>query len=303
METQAPGLIPEAAEALLADFTQRHQLPPTFRDDARNCYWPLAERLLALSSASHETQVIGINGCQGSGKSTLAALLQCWFQDHWRLPCALLSLDDLYLDHQQRQQLAHDVHPLLATRGVPGTHRVDLGLKIISTLRKAASTAETALPRFDKSNDNPYPEALWPRWQGRPALILFEGWCVGASPQPAAELVVPVNSLEQTEDPDGRWRRYVNRQLSQVYAPLFQTLDYLVMLQAPDFGSVLKWRWRAEQRLPLNGSGRRMTRAQLNRFVQHYERLTRHQLTHLPQAADALLQLDKQHRITTCRLS
>jgi len=36
----------------------------------------------------------------------------------------VLSLDDFYLGHAARLQLARDIHPLLATRGVPGTHDI-----------------------------------------------------------------------------------------------------------------------------------------------------------------------------------
>ena len=41
----------------------------------------------------------------------------------------MLSLDDLYLPKAERLRLARDVHPLLATRGVPGTHDVALGVE------------------------------------------------------------------------------------------------------------------------------------------------------------------------------
>jgi D-glycerate 3-kinase len=42
------------------------------------------------------------------------------------------------------------VHPLLATRGVPGTHDIDLA---INTINAVCSGLPTPITRFDKSTD------------------------------------------------------------------------------------------------------------------------------------------------------
>ena len=47
------------------------------------------------------------------------------------LRAAILSLDDIYLSGADRLQRANTIHPLLATRGVPGTHDVGLGLQLL----------------------------------------------------------------------------------------------------------------------------------------------------------------------------
>ena len=70
--------------------------------------------------------MVGLTGPQGSGKSTLAAKLPPLLAARG-LRSAVLALDDLYLTHAERRRLAADIHPLLATRGVPGTHDVALG--------------------------------------------------------------------------------------------------------------------------------------------------------------------------------
>lgn len=198
----------------------------------------MAQARSALSSFRHRPVVIGICGAQGSGKSTLARAVekQCGAEG---IASAVLSLDDLYLTHAERQVLARDVHPLLATRGVPGTHDVGLGLNVLDALEAGGPVA---LPRFDKGRDNPVPERDWPIVAPGCEVLLFEGWCMGAFPQGAHELTDPVNRLEADEDRDGRWRRWVNDMLGDAYQRLFARIDRLVLLAAPGFEVVQRWR-------------------------------------------------------------
>ena len=107
--------------------------------------------------------VLGLNGAQGTGKSTLARLLRALLGRLYRMRVAILSLDDLYLTAAERVRRAEVIHPLLATRGVPGTHDVDLGLRTIRALREGKPLA---LPRFDKARDDRAPVFEWPRWEG-----------------------------------------------------------------------------------------------------------------------------------------
>ena len=82
------------------------------------------------------TLVLGLNGAQGTGKSTLARLLQRLLERVHGLRAAILSLDDIYLSGADRLQRANTIHPLLATRGVPGTHDVELGIRVLRCLRE-----------------------------------------------------------------------------------------------------------------------------------------------------------------------
>jgi D-glycerate 3-kinase len=220
------------------------------------------------------------------------------------LTVAALSLDDCYLTHAERQRLARTVHPLLATRGVPGTHDVALAHATFASL---AMPGDTALPSFDKAVDDRRPEAQWPRIAGPADVVLFEGWCMGARPQAPEALLTPINALERDEDRDGTWRRYVNAALQGAYRPLFDGFDRLVLLQAPSFEVVFAWRREQErklaQRVALTGaSGTRvMDEAQLARFIAHYERLTRHILAEMPPRADVLFTLDAERRLTRRR--
>ena len=243
--------------------------------------------------------VVGVCGAQGSGKSTLSRHL-CERIEVRGGRVAILSIDDLYLPRKIRAQLAADVHPLFATRGVPGTHDVALGLSVVDSLRAAKPVR---LPRFDKSSDDPKPETEWPVIDKPVDVVVFEGWCVGARPQPDDALAEPVNDLEREYDPDGTWRRAVNAALDGPYRQLFAQLDRLVFLAAPAFEVVQGWRTQQEHGLKhrLKREGQRgrhvMSDAEVGRFVQYYERLTRHILATMPAYADLTLRLDDTRRL------
>lgn len=251
--------------------------------------------------------LLAINGAQGSGKSTLAALAVDWLA-LLGLRSLTISLDDLYHTRDKRRRLAAQVHPLLATRGVPGTHDVALGVQVFKALATADASSSTTIPRFDKARGDRLAKTAWPRFDGRPDVIVFEGWCVGAGPQNETELAEPVNALERDEDPDGVWRKYVNDRLGDDYAGWFGSIDALAMLVAPSFESVVAWRHEAERKL----AGRRgasahrvkydrlMDDAELRRFMLHFERLTRHQLRTLPEKTDWLFRLAPDRSVATC---
>ena len=228
--------------------------------------------------------VLGLCGAQGSGKSTLAAAV-VEAARAGGLAAATLSLDDLYLTRAERAVLAREVHPLLATRGVPGTHDVALGLDLLARIDAGEPVR---LPRFDKATDDRLPEAEWDAAPAPLDLLVFEGWCVGAVAQAGVALVDPVNALEAEEDADARWRRWVNAQLAGAYRRLFARIDRLVLLAAPGFEVVFDWRLEQER----CGAGA-MDAAQVARFIQHYERLTRYILSEMPGRADLVIGLDR----------
>lgn len=251
-------------------------------------YLPLAQWL--NQQHAQGKRIIGINGAQGSGKSTLCKLLALLLQQGFGKSVAVLSLDDFYLTHAQRRELAKCVHPLLQTRGVPGTHDVALAIEVLSALK---SGKPVKLPRFDKAQDDRVAEMMWQMIDHPVDIVLFEGWCVGALPQSSVQLQQPVNELEWQEDAQGIWRQYVNARLATGYQDLFALLDALVMLKVPSFTRVYEWRALQESKLQQG-----MSDAQLRRFVMHYERLTRYMLDELPQRADCVLQIGDDHQIS-----
>jgi D-glycerate 3-kinase len=282
----------------LASLITAEGLPADFAVAVTQVYRPLAGRMAAAARAHGPGFVTGLCGAQGSGKSTVAAVLARLLGDEG-LSTAVLSLDDLYLDRAARRRLATEVHPLFAVRGPPGTHDVALGLAVLESLGRAGPTA---LPRFDKAADQPLPRAAWPIGQGPVDVILFEGWCLGARPQPPEALLAPINALERERDPEGIWRAAVNAALAIDYQPLFARIDHLILLAAPGFEVVCGWRAEQEVRLRarLTAAGRALARTmdpgQVAEFVQYYERLTRHILAEAPGFADTVIRLDPDRR-------
>lgn len=288
-----------------ADILQRHQLPRAYLGHAQEWFAPLAAALAAHQNGARRPVLIALNGCQGSGKSTLCDYLCAALQAESGLKAVALSLDDFYLTHEQRQGLAQTVHPLLATRGVPGTHDMPLLQLTLNALLDPAAKEPVDIPRFDKALDERRPRADWDRITGGVDLVLLEGWCLGARAQSAAALAEPVNSLEREEDPQGYWRAYVNDILAADFEPLYRRIDQWVMLCAPSFASVLHWRLEQEEKLAaraaVDASNRIMDAEQVSRFIQYFERLTVSCLEHLPARVHHLFTLDEQRHITDRR--
>jgi D-glycerate 3-kinase len=258
---------------------------------------PLALRICEAAARHGSGFVAGLCGPQGAGKSTIASALLRLIEDRGR-SAAVLSLDDLYLGRAERDRLAETTHPLLAVRGPPGTHDVAAGCAVLDALGRPG---EVRIPRFDKAADEPRPRADWPAARAPVDVVLFEGWCVGARPQPIEALAAPVNDLERRKDPDGVWRRFVNDALAGPYQALFSRVGLLILLQAPGFEVVAGWRAEQEAKLRARleaagaGPGATMSEAEVAVFVQHYERITRHILSEGAGWADVVVRLD-QHR-------
>ena len=283
---------------IIDQFIQQELLPDAYRQDISRWYLPLVAELDALRQhTAPATLLVGINGAQGTGKSTLAKLLVQLLRSR-NQHAVQLSIDDFYLGKPQRAQLGQQVHPLLATRGVPSTHDVQLLLQTLQALSGAAADTDIVLPGFDKASDDTMAPAQCRKVRGPVDIIILEGWFIGAQPQAAADLQEPLNTLEQTEDKDGSWRRYVNAQLGGDYQQVFARMHKLIMLQAPGFEQVLEWRSLQEQKLRQSTrSNGGMDANQIGRFIQHFERLTRHCLQTLPPRANIVFELNQQHQV------
>jgi D-glycerate 3-kinase len=267
-------------------------LPPDYREIADQYWRPLSEDIAERYAG--RPLIVGINGAQGSGKSTLCKFLEVLLVEHNQIGVTV-ALDDLYLTRAERLEAARDHHPLFATRGVPGTHDVARGMAILDRLL-AGKDAE--LPIFDKAADDRSSETR--QVKGPVQVVLFEGWCVGAAPQTAAQLRVPANELERSEDPDATWRLEVNRRLATDYAELFARIDLLIMFQVPDFAAVRANRRLQEQKLGATNPGGPavMDEAALERFLAHYQRLTEWMFAEMPGRADILVEIDRDQRPT-----
>jgi D-glycerate 3-kinase len=290
----------EVVRGLMAE----HVLPESYAEIVRTVHAPIVEHLAAVKAKAGKPIVVGVCGTQASGKTTLAAFVRGLLRDRG-LKAETLSIDDLYLSRDARQALAAEVHPLFVTRGPPGTHDVALGHRVLDVLTGAAPPDGVRMPHFDKAADTLAPREDWPALTGAVDVVLFEGWCVGARPQAEALLAKPINDLERTRDPEGIWRRYINDRLAGDYAKLFARIDCQLMLKAPDFDAVFEWRALQEKKLGdrlmaqggLTGGRKLMSADDLRFFLAHYQRLTQHILSEMPERADILVKLARDHAI------
>lgn len=309
MNTQTTLPTSTALPSFISQLIKDAALPDSFAQFVTSAYLPIAEQLhlafKAKESKSKENNtplVLGIQGTQGSGKSTCAQFLKSIMQQQYGVSTLVISIDDLYLGKQARTELGKTIHPLLATRGVPGTHDLALADEVFSALlaRKPIS-----IPRFDKSQDDRCLPEYWEKVSEPVDLIIFEGWCVGLPPLDLAELATPMNALEADEDADAAWRQFAAEQLNGPYQQLFAYLDYLLVIQAPSFECVQNWRLLQEEKLRSKliaegvdiSNSQLMDKAGVQRFIAHYERLTRHALQHLPSLADWTISLDSSHSL------
>jgi D-glycerate 3-kinase len=274
--------------------------PPLSVDKAaRTCYaaldvkipedWRVLAANLAHAWQANAPLRVGLGGGQGIGKSTLSRVIVD-ASAFFGLTVVAISIDDFYLTRSERLALAREVHPLLATRGPPGTHDVAL---CESVLRDLGRSDAVVIPVFDKGIDDRSSDT---RMGTGPAdVVLLEGWCVGARAQPERSVMPAINALEAQEDPHGHWRLFVNDALESRYAKLFALLDSMIFLRVPSLGAVRRWRFEQEgERAP----EQRLSALEIERFVAHYERLTLWMLQDLPPRADVLVDLDEAHRVT-----
>lgn len=285
---------------MLSTFMKQHKLPEAFILTAKEHYQPLTEQIFSRFTQHDGAFFVGINGCQGSGKSTLTDYLAEYLTTTYQLTTVVMSLDDFYLTGAKRQQLAREVHPLLATRGVPGTHDIAALKQILKQLK--TKQIGFTIPRFNKATDEPYPESQWPIIDTPADIILLEGWCWGVKPQTDEQLAAPVNELELKHDTDGLWRHYVNQQLKSYYQPLYKAMDFWLALQAPSFDCVYKWRLEQEKKLQARNinlpNSKVMGSAGVLNFTQYFQRLSVQACNTISQSADAIFYLDHNRNIT-----
>jgi D-glycerate 3-kinase len=236
---------------------------------------------------------IGISGAPGSGKSTLArALIQCISQAG--IPACLVSLDDYYFERKHREQLADELHPLFRQRGVPGTHELDRMLADVDQIL-SGELRGLRLPAFDKSIDDRVPENEWRSLEEAPRIVVFEGWCVGATPQKSTELALPANDMERSLDADGSWRREVLKASQRLYKALHSRLDQLWYIRVPDWNCVIDWRWQQERELAQKNL---KSRTEVENFLGCFERIFNHMQDSYPQWADLVMEVDRNHDIS-----
>ena len=294
---------------MLPTFINKHNLTEHFKESALNYWHPLAEDIVNRFYQQQAPLFVGVNGCQGSGKSTLCDYLKQCIQNKYQLNVVCLSLDDFYLSSKERENNGKNIHPLFATRGVPGTHNIQLLTNTLNELLILSQGQELTLPKFDKLTDEPLANEFCDKVTGKVDIVLFEGWCWGVSAQDDLQLTVPINRLEKECDPLLVWRKTVNQILKQFYMPLYQHMQYWVMLKAPNFDCVYQWRLEQEQKmltqyraqseesLMMNKPVKAMSAIEVANFVEYFQRLTEHALIDLPSKMDRVFSLNANREV------
>ena len=265
-----------------------HELPlPSINllETLWNLWLPLAMQLVRERQSLERNLIQGILGGQGAGKTTLAVVLKLIIG---KLGYSMisLSLDDLYKTYTERQRLREE-DPRLIWRGPPGTHDIELGIKVLDQLRERTlglkegtkASSDTAkvnkiradnsksilVPRFDKSawggaGDRTEPEIVFDV-----DIVLFEGWFVGVMPieREHIDIIPPILTAE-----DRQFACDMNKKLRD-YLPLWKRLDRLIVLYPSDYRLSQVWRSQAERKMIAAGNPG-MPDEEINRFVEYF---------------------------------
>jgi len=258
------------------------------------CFW-ISKRV-----KKNKTLMIGLAGGQGSGKTTISSILTLILQKYFRLNVFKISIDDFYKTRKDRRLLSKKKHPLLMTRGVPGTHDIDLMLSFFKKI-KDKNFKSLEVPTFNKAIDDRCSKSLWHKVKTKPDVVIFEGWCVGARAQLSSQLKKPINSLEKVYDQGAKWRIYVNNQLKNKYKTLFNQLDGLLYLKAKNFNLLREWRLKQERKLGVQTKNKKnlkiMSSGDVINFMQSYQRITQQMFKDALKSSSIIMNLNSNHQI------
>ena len=214
----------------------------------------------------------------------------------------LKSLLTFLKTRKDRILLSQKVHPFLMTRGVPGTHDINIMLNFFQNLKRK-KFQKFKLPKFNKAVDDRFKKRLWYSINKRPDVVIFEGWCVGARAEKNQTLKKPINIFEKNNDTKLKWRLYVNKQLKLKYKKLFTQLDCLLFLKAANFGLLKQWRLKQEEKLKLINDKnskklRIMSKKDILKFMLTYQRITQNMFKFAPKYSSMIANLNRNHQIT-----
>ena len=260
------------------------------------CFW------IAKKVDNKKPYFVGLAGGQGTGKTTISSILKIILEKYFKLKVFKISIDDFYKTRKERIALSKKVHPMLLTRGVPGTHDINMMLDFFKK-SKARNFKNMKLPNFNKAIDDRFPKNKWNTINKRPDVIIFEGWCVGARAETNKTLKKSINSMEKANDSKLVWRKYVNQQLKTKYKKLYSQLNCMIYLKAKNFSLLQKWRLKQEHKLWLKtkkkGGHKIMSKGDVINFMQTYQRITQNMFKNMPKYASIILNLNSNHQIKT----
>ncbi len=264
----------------------------------KNFYIPISFWIENKYKKKKKTLFLGFSGGQGTGKTTVTKILKIILEKFFKRKTHISSIDDFYKTLEDRNKMSNTIHPLFKTRGVPGTHDINLIKKFFYFIKKK-KFKKIKLPKFDKSVDNRLKKKYWYNVREKPEIVILEGWCVGAQPQQNNLIKKPINILEKNEDKDLTWRKYVNKKLKTEYKKLFAMVDCYIFIKIPNFNVVFKWRLLQENKLRKVAKYKKkiMSHNDIKRFIMFYQRITLQMIKDLSKSASIVMLLNKNHVI------
>ena len=264
----------------------------------KKIYIPISFWINNKYKQKRKTLFLGFSGGQGSGKTTIAGILKIILKIFFKRSIYVSSIDDFYKTAECRNEMSKKVHPLFKTRGVPGTHDIDL-IKNFFNLAKRKNFKKIKIPRFDKSRDDRLKKKYWMNIKKKPEIVILEGWCVGARSQSNSLIKKPINDLEKYEDKDSKWRKYVNKKLNNEYKFFFKMIDHFIFMKIPNFKMVFKWRLLQENKLRKKSylNKKVMSINEIKRFIMFYERITLQMIKDLSKSASIVMFLKNNHQV------
>ena len=258
------------------------------------CFW------ISKKADKKRPYFVGLAGGQGTGKTTSSSLIKIILTKYFKLKVFKISIDDFYKTRKERVRLSKRVHPMLLTRGVPGTHDINMMLNFFKKA-KSKKFKRLKLPTFNKAIDDRFNKKRWYDLKEKPDVIIFEGWCVGAKAEKNNTLNKTINLMEKNKDKKKIWRKYVNQQLKSKYKNLYSQLSCLIYLKAKNFNLLQKWRLKQERKLLLNSKKNSklkiMNKEDVLSFMQTYQRITQNMFKNMPQYASIIINLNSNHQI------
>ena len=262
------------------------------------CFW------IANKTKNKKPFFVGLAGGQGTGKTTTSSIIKIILEKYFQLNVFKISIDDFYKTRKERILLSKKIHPMLLTRGVPGTHDINMMLNFFKKV-KNKKFKSFQLPNFNKAIDDRFAKKYWYNIKKKPDVIIFEGWCVGAKHEKKSSLNKAINSMERIKDPKKVWRKYVNRQLKQKYKDLYSQLNCLIYLKAKNFSLLQKWRLKQENKLWLKSKKtskhKIMNKDDVISFMQTYQRITENMFKKMTNYASILVNLGSDHQINSVK--
>ena len=264
----------------------------------KRTYIPMSFWIEEKYKKKGKTLFLGLSGGQGSGKTTVSKILKIILKKYFKRKIEVISIDNFYKTSEERNKMSNITHPLFKTRGVPGTHDINLINKFFYFVKKK-KFKKFKIPKFSKTLDDRLKKKYWQSISQKPEIAILEGWCVGARHQSSNLLKKPINDLEKYQDKNMIWRKYVNQKLKNEYKKFFNNIDYLIFMKIPNFKMVFKWRFLQEKKLEKKPypQNKIMSYYGIKRFIMFYERITLQMVKDLSKSASLVIELKKNHGI------